>query len=123
MLMTDFLPVVKALADENRIRALCALKQGELCVCQIIELLGLAPSTVSKHMSILKQAGLVRGRKEGRWMHYRLPDRAVSPHVQQAIEWACGAVSGSTVIRRDVKRLKRILCMDPSELCRRQCKC
>lgn len=123
MLMRDFLPVVKALSDENRLRALCALKQGELCVCQIIELLGLAPSTVSKHMSILRQAGLVRGRKEGRWMHYRLPERTVPPHIKQAIEWACVAVSGSAVIRRDTKRLNRILCMDPSDLCRRQCKC
>ena len=46
----------------------------ELCVCQIVELLGLAPSTVSKHLAILKQARLVDSRKEGRWMFYRLAD-------------------------------------------------
>ena len=51
-----------------------ALGAGELCVCQIVELLGLAPSTVSKHMAILKQARLVDSRKEGRWMFYRLAD-------------------------------------------------
>ena len=61
--MRDFMNIVKALGDENRVRALLALRTSELCVCQIIELLGLAPSTVSKHMSILKQARLVDTRE------------------------------------------------------------
>ena len=69
--MRDLMAVIKALADENRVRVLLALGAGELCVCQIVELLGLAPSTVSKHLSILKQARLVESRKEGRWMFYR----------------------------------------------------
>jgi DNA-binding transcriptional ArsR family regulator len=59
----------KALADETRVRTLLSLRQGELCVCQITELFGLAPSTVSKHLSILFQAGLVDSRKDGRWMY------------------------------------------------------
>jgi DNA-binding transcriptional ArsR family regulator len=54
---------------------------GELCVCQIIELLGLVPSTVSKHMSILKQAGLVENRKEARWMYYRLPKKEAQTRI------------------------------------------
>ena len=70
--MLETLNITKALSDENRIRALMMLTGGELCVCQIIEMLGLAPSTVSKHMSILRQAGLVETRKEGRWIYYRL---------------------------------------------------
>ena len=73
--MRDLMAVLKALADENRVRALMALRPRELCVCQIIELLGLAPSTVSKHMAILKQARLVDSRKQGRWMFYRLAKR------------------------------------------------
>jgi DNA-binding transcriptional ArsR family regulator len=54
--MRDILSITKALSDENRVRILIALSHGELCVCQVIELMKLAPSTVSKHMSILKQA-------------------------------------------------------------------
>ena len=61
--MLDFIDLAKALSDENRVRALMMLREGELCVCQIIELLGLAPSTVSKHMSILRQVRLVQTRK------------------------------------------------------------
>jgi ArsR family transcriptional regulator len=79
--MNDVLNVAKALADANRLRALMALGAGELCVCQLIEMLGLAPSTVSKHLSILHQAGLVEVRKEGRWMYYRLPGRGASKAV------------------------------------------
>ena len=121
MLMQDFLAISKALADESRLRALCALQQGELCVCQIIELLGLAPSTVSKHMSILRQAGLVRGRKEGRWMHYRLPGGNARVAVRDAIEWAFGSLSSSSEVRRDAARLRKILAMDRKELCGRHC--
>ena len=66
--MYEFMNMTKALSDQNRIRVLMALRKRELCVCQIIELLGLAPSTVSKHMSILRHARLVESRKEGIWI-------------------------------------------------------
>lgn len=62
----DFIMVVKALADENRVRALLALRDGELCVCDIIELLDLAPSTVSKHLSILRQARFIDEKKDAK---------------------------------------------------------
>ncbi len=65
--MRDVVTIAKALSNENRVRILAILEGRELCVCQVIELLGLAPSTVSKHLSILKQARLIDGRKQGRW--------------------------------------------------------
>ncbi|MDR3503774.1 MAG: metalloregulator ArsR/SmtB family transcription factor [Legionella sp.] len=67
--MEHILTIARALADENRVRLLLALRDKEVCVCQLIELLQLAPSTVSKHMSILKQARLMTGKKKGRWMY------------------------------------------------------
>ena len=57
--LREVLEIHKAISDSNRLRALIALNGKELCVCQITELLQLAPSTVSKHLSILKQARLV----------------------------------------------------------------
>ena len=63
--MRPFMDITKALSDDNRVRLLCALQPGELCVCQLIELIGLAPSTVSKHMTILRQAGLITSRSPG----------------------------------------------------------
>lgn len=118
--MLEFLNITKALAEENRLRILLALEVEELCVCQIIELLELAPSTVSKHMYVLRQARLVEGRKDGRWMYYRLADESASTQVSEAIAWLKKSLSPSERIRADAKRLKQILKIDREILCSRQ---
>jgi len=116
--MRDFMGVTRALADENRVRILMALENAELCVCQIIHLLRLAPSTVSKHISILRQAGLVDSRKEGRWVYYRLPMKTASPTVTTTIRWMRQCLTEDTAIADDRKRLKSIRAMDTQELCK-----
>ena len=119
--MTDFIAITKALADPNRVRALLALRNGELCVCQIIELLYLAPSTVSKHMSILKQAGLVVSRKEERWMYYRLPDgKTSSALIRTTLQWLFSVLDENESIGRDQKKLSGIKRQNPSSLCKSQ---
>lgn len=118
--MNAFLNLTRALSDENRLRALLALEGRELCVCQIIELLELAPSTVSKHMSILKQAGLVQGQKRGRWMYYRQPDKKAPTEARQALEFVRACLLHSTQIRQDRRRLSAILKLDRNEICRKQ---
>ena len=115
--MFEFLNITKALAEENRLRILLALKGRELCVCQLIELLELAPSTVSKHISILRQARLVAGRKKGRWMYYRLAGPDASPEIKEAISWVQTSLEGSSRLRQDAYRLGQILEMDKEELC------
>ena len=118
--MFEFINITKALAEENRVRILLALEGHELCVCQIIELLELAPSTVSKHMTVLRQARLVNGRKEGRWMHYRLADERATTEVKEALAWVKKSLSQDESIGADVKRLKEILKIDREVLCGRQ---
>ena len=120
--MREFMKLTKALADENRVRMLLALRHGELCVCQITELFGLAMSTVSKHLSVLYQAGLAESRKEGRWIYYRLPGKAAPLSVRRAIDWVAQSVNGDQRAAEDAARLKKILKMDPAELCKRQCR-
>jgi ArsR family transcriptional regulator len=115
-MMIEILNITKALSDENRVRALMMLVDGELCVCQIIEMLGLAPSTVSKHMSILRQAGLVETRKEGRWIYYRLADHG-SPAVPEMLKWLEKHLKKEVVILDDVKRLRRMQKVSKDELC------
>ena len=121
MSLSDFMAITKALADENRVRLLLALREQELCLCQLVEMVGLAPSTVSKHMSILRQARLVEGRKKGRWQYFRLAGGKAPPAVRQAIEWAENSLADDPQVVFDVQRLKRILTLDPSELCESQC--
>ncbi len=117
--LEQFARIAQALADENRVRLLLALQGRELCVCQMVELLGLAPSTVSKHLSILRAAGLVRSRKDERWMFYRPADPGAPAAVRSAVDWALKTLSKDPRIGQDGKRLGRILQMDRSELCRK----
>ena len=120
--MREFMKITKALADENRVRMLLVLARGELCVCQITELFGLAPSTISKHLSILYQAGLAESRKDGRWIYYRLPGKQAPAPVRRAIDWVAQSVNGDERASQDAARLKKILQMDPVALCKRQCR-
>ena len=120
--MREFMNITKALADENRVRTLLALRKGELCVCQITELFGLAVSTVSKHLSVLYQAGLVESRKDGRWIYYRLPGKAAPVAVREAIDWAKKSLAENPRVIEDLHALKKINQLDPVELCKRQCR-
>ncbi|MFO7554025.1 MAG: metalloregulator ArsR/SmtB family transcription factor [Desulfobacterales bacterium] len=97
--MLNFLSITKSLADETRLRILMALDGRELCVCQITELLGLAPSTVSKHMQILTQARLVENRKDGRWRYYSLASDDAPEQARNAIAWVFSSVSNAPRIR------------------------
>ncbi len=72
--MKPFIRVMKALSDPNRVRVLKLLQTKELCVCEIQDVLGLAQSTVSKHLKILEDAGLVDRKRQGTWIIYRLSD-------------------------------------------------
>lgn len=121
--MEDFMAITKALADENRVRILLALRPGELCVCQIVELVQLATSTVSRHMSVLKHAGLVESRKDGRWMYYRLPAAGKPEPVHRAIEWVACMLADDRSVLSDTKRLGEICAADPRSLCAAQANC
>jgi ArsR family transcriptional regulator len=118
--MREFMAVTKALSDPSRVRILLALRRRELCVCQITELFGFAPSTMSKHLSILHHAGLIQSRKTERWVYYRLPDQSVSVAVRKALDWVHQSLAKTQETQTDAKKLKRILKIDPAEICRRQ---
>ena len=115
--MFDFMNITKALADENRVRILTALDSRELCVCQIIDLLQLSPSTVSKHLSILRNARLIKSRKAGRWIFYRLARDTNLEPVAQALQWVLGALSQEPLINADRRRLETILAESTAAKC------
>ena len=127
--MKAALRVFGALSDESRLRMLFALRHGELCVCQLIELMGLAPSTVSKHLSILRDAGLLDSRKEGRWVYYRVANKPAFPMFSARGGSASGggkkvapifqSLEKSPAVQSDDKRLKRICGEDMESLCMR----
>lgn len=100
--------ISKALADPKRIRIILALSQRECCLCQLTELLQLSPSTVSKHLSILRQADLIRSRREGKWIHCSLPGEEASPASREALAWVISFAGESEQARKDARRLKEI---------------
>jgi DNA-binding transcriptional ArsR family regulator len=116
--MSPALAIAKALADETRLRSVMALRGGELCLCQLVELFGLAPSTISRHLNILHEAGLLQRRKAGRWVFYRLAERAAPSHVKQALRWAQASMETHEQVARDEVTLRRIRNEDLEELCR-----
>ncbi len=78
--MREFVKVMKALSDPNRVKMIKLLQRRVLCVCEIQEALGLAQSTASKHLKILEEAGLISYFKEGPWVNYRLAEGAGNPY-------------------------------------------
>lgn len=118
-LQPDPAAVAKALADEGRLRILAALADGELCVCQVVELISLAPSTISRHLAILSGARLILSRKEGRWVYYRL-NRDGGSVIRGAMDWAIHAFCQTETGIEDARRMRRILAIKPEVLCCRQ---
>ncbi len=114
--MKEFMNITKALGDENRVRILMFLRNGEMCVCQIIEMIDLAPSTVSKHLSILRQAGLIDCRKAGRWVHYRLAEES-DQMVMSVLSWLVESLSSDRRIQEDDQKLQQVKVTCLEELC------
>ena len=110
MSFMSFMNITKALSDENRVRILMALRTHSFCVCEITAFLDLSPSTTSKHLSVLKQARLIEGRKDGKWVYYRL---AISPQsygmAKEAIQWIERSVGDCREIQEDEARILEIL--------------
>lgn len=116
--MRDIITITKAISDETRLRVLMALTGGELCVCQLVELIGLAPSTVSRHLHLLHNARLVDARKDGRWVYYKLAGRDAPLKVRQCIKWLRSSLKDSGRVAGDAKRLSEMTAPNPSGECR-----
>lgn len=114
--MKQFLNITKALADETRLRILMALRKSELCACQIIALLKMAPSTVSRHLYLLGQAGLIDKRKCGKWLYCSLPVKP-SPEVKSALALTAKALADDDRVHRDGLRLVAIQKLSLEEVC------
>ncbi len=78
--MKDFIKVTKALSDPNRVKIIKMLQKKEMCVCELQAALDIAQPTVSKHLKVLEDAGLVSFSKDGLWVNYRLADGKESPY-------------------------------------------
>jgi len=83
--MESTLNILKALADESRLRMLNLLYEGELCVCDIERVLKISQTNVSRHLSCLKNAGLISAHKQAQWVHYSLNRSAATEYIDTLI--------------------------------------
>jgi ArsR family transcriptional regulator len=118
--MDEVISIARALSDSNRVRALMALRWGELCLCQIATFLKLAQSTVSKHMSVLRQAGLVTSRRQEKWTFYRIAKTGNGHTAAAAVGWIEKALADDVSIVNDIKRLSEPDLQDRESLCGRK---
>lgn len=80
-MVKDFIKVMKALSDPNRVKMIKMLQHKMMCVCELQEALQIAQPTVSKHLKVLEDADLVTSKKDGLWVNYYLADGSKSPYV------------------------------------------
>ena len=106
--LDDLVETAKGLAHPARLRLLAMLAGGELCVCQMTAILGLAPSTVSQHLSVLSRGGLVAERKAGKLVFYRLRDGGAAAALLSPLLDLLAADSAVKSDRAVVARLRRV---------------
>jgi ArsR family transcriptional regulator, arsenate/arsenite/antimonite-responsive transcriptional repressor len=97
--------VFKALSDESRLRIInLLLFSGELCVCDIKEVMGFTQTKVSRHLAYLRRVGLVDDRRQGLWMLYSIA-RPGNEEQKQVLEVLSGLLKSNSVARQDARRL------------------
>ena|SRR5678815_5790589 len=114
--MRELLAITKALSDESRLRALVSIRDGELCLCQIIQVLGLSPATVSKHMDLLERAGLVRRRRQGKWRYYSLNDGPTPGPTRSALKWVFEQLPKDPQLVEDARKIQKVRRQDLEEV-------
>lgn len=106
--MKEAAALFSALSDETRLRILALLTHGELCVCQIEAILQMPQSKISRHLMVLRHAGLVSGRREGVWIHYSLPESKDDLHAR-VIDCLRSCLQEDPLVQADVSRIAECL--------------
>lgn len=107
--------LLKALGHEVRLRIMSLLAQRRLCVCHLEAALGLSQVTVSRHLAVLRAAGLVESQREGRWVHYRLPDPQTDLE-KLLFAWLQSRICSDESLLDDLSRLRECVAMPLEEV-------
>ena len=111
----ELVGIARVLGDPTRVRIVAALRNGELCVCELVDALGISQSSLSSHLQICRQAGVVSTRKESRWIYYSLSTRF--GRLIERIFSELPTIGRDELLRRDARRLKKRLQMREGGRC------
>ncbi|QBH12755.1 transcriptional regulator [Desulfobacter hydrogenophilus] len=106
--MDSTLSIIKSISDKNRLRILSGLfVHNELCACQITEFLGVTGATASRHLKLMVNAGVLKNRKQGRWIYFRINTEDSS--LTDLLDWVKDKTEKSEQVKQDLKALQQIL--------------
>jgi ArsR family transcriptional regulator len=111
--------VMKAASDPTRVRILKILESGEICVCQIIAVVQLSQPTISNHLSLLKSAGLIKDRKDKKWVFYSLDGQDADGYAGRVLRNLRGWLNDDPLIERDRERTALARNLGPVTICAR----
>lgn len=104
--MKDLQIIFKALSDETRLRILHLLKPGEICVCDLVSVLEMSQPKISFHLNALKAAGLIKDKKEGKWVHYSINDSDI---FRRFLILSILEKNPDETVKKDLLRLKEVM--------------
>jgi ArsR family transcriptional regulator, arsenate/arsenite/antimonite-responsive transcriptional repressor len=103
--MDELLKIAKALSDKNRVRILNMLEVKPLCVCEITEILGIATSTASSHLSVLREAGFITDEKDGKWINYSIQTDSKSQVITDMLALLPSWLKNDSIVDADLKKI------------------
>ncbi len=106
--MEEVLSMFKAFSDPARIRIVMVLRSQELCLCNLQEILGLSPSTVSRHVSILKREGFLASRKNGKWTYFSLMPLRTGTRQSNLLSCISGSLENDPTVKNDMMKAKEL---------------
>jgi ArsR family transcriptional regulator len=106
--MNNLIKIFKALSDKNRLRILLLLTKKSLCVCEIQDILGVTVSTVSNHLSILRDIGFILDEKDGKWVNYRLNTASKDIVMNQIILLLPFYLNDDELIKSDLEKVNNV---------------
>jgi ArsR family transcriptional regulator len=107
-MLKQTLSIFRAFSDPARVRVLMVLSDQELCLCNLQVILDLSPSTVSRHVSILREAGLVASRKQGKWTYFSLVPLKMGSHRSELLRSLQDSLADDISIKRDREKAKQL---------------
>jgi len=106
--MRELVKVFKALADENRLRILKMLQHKKMCVCELAAALGITQPSVSRHLSLMKDAGLVIDERNGPWIDYGLCEEKINQYAPVIQSYLKGWINHDHKVKEDLKKIKHL---------------
>ena len=114
--MQDLIKAMKALSDETRLRILKVLLERECCVCEVMQALDISQSRASRNLGILQDAGFLKARRDGAWMHYSVDWRTANRYATSSAKLLRDPSISNEVLTQDKERLKHAVRNDRSRM-------